>query len=126
MKIALPSFGSQVDAHFGHCEYFTVFTTNEQNEIIREERVTSPAGCGCKSNIVTTLSQMGVNIMLAGNMGQGAVNVLNSHGIEVLRGCSGEVKKVAEQWLSGSLHDSGIACGEHGAGDAGIHGCHEA
>jgi predicted Fe-Mo cluster-binding NifX family protein len=119
MKIALPSNGNNVDAHFGHCEYFTVFTTNEQNEIVNEEKVESPAGCGCKSNIVHTLSKMGVGIMLAGNMGQGAVNVLNSNGIKVLRGCSGDVKTVAEKWLAGVLSDSGIACHEHG------HACHE-
>lgn len=120
MKIALPSNQNKVDAHFGHCEYFTVFTTNEKNEIVKEEKVMSPAGCGCKSNIVHTLSQMGVSIMLAGNMGDGAVNVLNSQGIKVLRGCSGDVKMVTEEWLAGSLIDSGIACHEH------EHGCHEA
>ena len=119
MKIALPSNQNQVDAHFGHCEYFTVFTINEKKEIVLEEKVNSPAGCGCKSNIVHTLSRMGVNLMLAGNMGDGAVNVLNSQGIEVLRGCSGNVKTVAEKWLSGTLKDSGIACKEHEAG------CHE-
>jgi len=119
MKIALPSNQNRVDAHFGHCEYFTVFTVNEKKEIVREEKVTSPAGCGCKSNIVHILSQMGVDIMLAGNMGQGAVNVLNSHGISVLRGCSGDVKTVTEKWLSGNLEDSGIACHEH------EHGCRE-
>ena len=49
-------------------------------------------------------------MMLAGNMGQGAVNVLNGCGIDVLRGCSGDVKQVVEQWLTGTLADSGIAC----------------
>ena len=39
---------------------------------------------------------MGVSLMLAGNMGSGAVNVLNSQGIDVVRGCSGNVKAVAE------------------------------
>jgi predicted Fe-Mo cluster-binding NifX family protein len=120
MKIALPSRQNQVDEHFGHCEYFTVFTVNENNEIMSEETVSSPANCGCKSNIAQTLAQMGVEMMLAGNMGQGAVNVLNSCGIDVLRGCSGEVKKVAEGWLAGNLKDSGIACDLH------EHGCHEA
>lgn len=119
MKIALPSIQNQVDAHFGHCEYFTVFTTDEKNQIIKEEKVMSPAGCGCKSNIVHTLSQMGVSMMLAGNMGEGAVNVLNSHGIKVLRGCAGDVKTVTEQWLAGTLKDSGISCHAH------EHGCHE-
>ncbi len=119
MKIALPSNQNKVDGHFGHCEYFTVFTINEKNEIINEEKVMSPAGCGCKSNIVHTLSQMGVSVMLAGNMGEGAVNVLGSQGIKVLRGCSGDVKTVTEQWLAGTLKDSGIACHAH------EHGCHE-
>ena len=119
MKIALPSFQNQVDEHFGHCEYFTVFTVNQNHEIVAEEKVSSPAGCGCKSNIAQTLEQMGVKMMLAGNMGQGAVNVLNNCGIDVLRGCAGNVRQVAENWLAGSLKDSGIACSQH------EHGCHE-
>jgi predicted Fe-Mo cluster-binding NifX family protein len=120
MKIALPSRQNRVDEHFGHCEYFTVFTVNENNEILSEETVSSPENCGCKSDIAQTLAQMGVRMMLAGNMGQGAVNVLNGCGIDVLRGCSGDVKKVTEGWLAGNLKDSGIACDLH------EHGCHEA
>ena len=118
MKIALPSCQNQIDAHFGHCEYFTVFTINDKKEIIAEEKITSPAGCGCKSNIAGTLAEQGVKLMLAGNMGQGAVNVLNSQGIDVLRGCAGDVKAVTQQWLTGQLTDNGIACAEH------EHGCH--
>jgi predicted Fe-Mo cluster-binding NifX family protein len=118
MKIALPTNGNEVDSHFGHCEYFMVFTTNDKKEIVSEELIKSPAGCGCKSNIVQTLSQLGVSIMLAGNMGEGAVNVLNSHGIEVVRGCAGEVKTVARKWLDGDIGDSGTACHEH------QNGCH--
>jgi predicted Fe-Mo cluster-binding NifX family protein len=117
MKIALPACQNQVDEHFGHCEYFTVFTINDDHKIMSEETVSSPAGCGCKSNIAQTLSQMGVKMMLAGNMGQGAVNVLDGYGIKVLRGCKGDVKRVAEQWLAGGLKDSGIACELH------EHGC---
>jgi predicted Fe-Mo cluster-binding NifX family protein len=118
MKIALPSYEGQVDAHFGHCQYFTVFT-EEGGKIVSEETVNPPAGCGCKSNIVQTLSQMGVKVMLAGNMGDGAVNVLNGHGIEVLRGCAGDVKAVTENFLAGTLRDSGMGCHAH------EHGCHE-
>jgi predicted Fe-Mo cluster-binding NifX family protein len=119
MKIALPSRQSQVDEHFGHCEYFTVFTVDDKKEILIEETVSSPATCGCKSDIAQTLAQMGVKVMLAGNMGQGAVNVLNRCGIDVLRGCRGDVRMVAERWLSGTLEDSGIVCAHH------EQGCHE-
>ena len=119
MKIALPTRQNIIDSHFGHCEYYTIFTVAENTkEIVTEEILESPAGCGCKSNIATTLSKMEVKIMLAGNMGQGAVNVLNNAGIEVIRGCSGDVKTVALNWLNGSLTDSGILCDEHD------HECH--
>ena len=118
MKIALPSCQNQVDEHFGHCEYFTVFTI-DNNKIASQETITPPPGCGCKSDIALTLAQMGVKLMLAGNMGQGAVNVLGGNGIQVVRGCSGDVRDVVESWLAGSVNDSGIACSHHD------HGCQE-
>ncbi len=114
MKIALPSRNNNIDDHFGHCEYFTVFTVDSQNkELTDSEIVNSPVGCGCKSNIASTLADKGVKVMLAGNMGDGAVRVLNNSGIDVFRGCSGDVKAVALKWLEGSLVDSGDSCHEH-------------
>ena len=117
MKIALPSRQNMIDDHFGHCEFFTIFTTDEAGKkIVDQEVVASPAGCGCKSNIAQVLAAMGVKVMLAGNRGEGAVNVLNSAGIEVLRGCSGDVKEVAVNWLAGNIIDSGDVCREHEQG----------
>ena len=120
MKIALPSVGDMVDGHFGHCESFSVFTIDDKKRVVKEERITPPPGCGCKSDIVTQLSAMGVSVMLAGNMGQGAVNMLGSHGIRVVRGCHGPLQAVVEAWLAGKIADSGQACSEHGQ-----HQCHD-
>ena len=119
MKIALPSAKDMVDGHFGHCESFAVFTIDENNRVVKEERITPPTGCGCKSDIVQQLSAMGVSVMLAGNMGQGAVNVLHAHGIRVFRGCQGPLHAVVEAWLAGKIADSGQGCAEHGH-----HQCH--
>lgn len=114
MKIALPTRQNLIDEHFGHCEYYTVFTIDDSNkQILAQEIIASPEGCGCKSNIAGTLSKIGVKVLLAGNMGEGAVNVLNNSGIEVLRGCSGDVKEVALNWLAGAVIDSGDMCHEH-------------
>ncbi len=113
MKIALPSRNNQIDDHFGHCEYYTIYTIDEQDQISGEETIKSPAGCGCKSNIAQILAQLGVKVMLAGNMGDGALRVLNNWGIEVIRGCSGDIKATALAWLSGSLTDSGDSCHHH-------------
>ncbi len=114
MKIALPTRQDVIDDHFGHCEYYTIFTVdNAAKKIIDQETLEAPSGCGCKSNIASVLADMGVRVMLAGNMGEGAVRVLNNSGIEVLRGCSGDVKEVAQNWLTGSLADSGDSCHDH-------------
>lgn len=43
MKIALPTKDGMIDGHFGHCEYFTVYTV-EDNIITGEERLDPPAG----------------------------------------------------------------------------------
>ena len=94
-------------------EYFTVFTVDDNNKILSEERIDPPAGCGCKSNIVSILAETGVSVMLAGNMGEGAVNVLNAHGIKVYRGCSKKLRDVAEAWLAGKVSDSRVSCAAH-------------
>lgn len=121
MKIALPSNGNQIDGHFGHCQYFTVFAVDDDKKIVAEQKLTPPPGCGCKTDVVPELAKMGVTVMLAGNMGGGAVNVLATHGIKVVRGCAGDLREVTEAWLAGKIDDSGMACEAHGPGDCEPH-----
>jgi predicted DNA-binding protein (UPF0251 family)/predicted Fe-Mo cluster-binding NifX family protein len=116
MKIAVPVQGTDVDGHFGHCEGFSVFTLDEKRAIVGEEPVASPAGCGCKSGIGATLAKMGVTHLVAGNMGDGAVRVLASHGISVTRGAAGDARAAVERFAAGSLADSGTGCTEHAHG----------
>ncbi len=113
MKVAVPTRGNKVDDHFGHCEVYTIFTTDKNREIEKTEIIPSPQGCGCKSNIAVILKEVGVSVLLAGNMGGGALNVLNNHGIDVYRGCSGDVRLVAEAFLQGKISDSGEGCKSH-------------
>jgi len=113
MKIALPTRGNLIDDHFGHCENYTVFTIDENDQIAGKEIIPSVTGCGCKSGIAAVLKEKGVEIMLAGNMGDGALNVLKGHGIAVFRGCRGYVTDVTMSFLKGELNDSGESCGQH-------------
>lgn len=113
MKIAIPTKGTEVDSHFGHCQFYTIVTTDDSRKIIRSEQLPSPQGCGCKSDIASVLQQMGVSVMLAGNMGVGAMNVLSGHGIQVFRGNSGDVHQLAESYLAGQISDSGESCSHH-------------
>ena len=122
MKIAVPVRGTDLDGHFGHCEGFTVFTLDERRAIVAEEPVASAAGCGCKSGVGATLAKMGVTHLVAGNMGDGAVHVLASHGISVTRGATGDARAAVERFAAGTLADSGTGCVEHQHGHGQTHG----
>lgn len=122
MKIAVPSRANQVDSHFGHCEAFSIFTIDESKNITNKELLPSTQGCGCKSNIASVLQQMGVSVMLAGNMGEGAVNVLAMHNMQVVRGCQGDVDAVVNAFLHGELTDNQEVCSHHGNHEDG-HSC---
>ncbi|HNX78584.1 MAG TPA: NifB/NifX family molybdenum-iron cluster-binding protein [Prolixibacteraceae bacterium] len=113
-KIALPvTFNNQIDNHFGHCDMYSVYTVSDSNEIVNIQTINSEQGCGCKSNISSVLAAQGVTLMLAGGIGNGAINVLNAHGIEVLRGCTGNATEAVKQFLVGQLSDSGESCQQH-------------
>lgn len=118
MKIALPTSNGVIDPHFGHCAEFTLYSVNEDKSIASEEKVVPPGGCGCKTNIIPELAKKGVTVMLAGNMGGGAVTMLKRFGMEVFRGLSGDPKSAVQAWLAGKIEDSGVGCGE-----ADAHGC---
>jgi predicted Fe-Mo cluster-binding NifX family protein len=113
MKFAIPTRGTEVDSHFGHCEMYTIVSSDDNIAISNIENLPSPQGCGCKSNIAVVFQQIGVDVMLAGGIGEGAINVLRSHGVRVIRGCSGNVKTIAEHFLKGELLDSGRSCSNH-------------
>lgn len=123
MKIAVPITENVVDDHFGHCEEYMVFTIDENSKVITSELLPSPQGCGCKSNIATILKEKEVNVMLAGNMGRGALNVLSKHGIQVYRGCSGDVYQLISTFIKGNIRDSGESCDQHEK-DGHSHVCH--
>jgi predicted Fe-Mo cluster-binding NifX family protein len=114
MKIAVPvTIDNKIDGHFGHCESYGIFTISDSNEITDFKAVESPAGCGCKSEIASVLSTDGVTVMLAGGIGDGAVNNLNNNGIEVIRGCSGNATEAVKLFVSGLVVDTGSSCDHH-------------
>jgi len=116
MKIAIPvTPQNRIDDHFGHCEYYGVYTISESKEITDVQTINSEQGCGCKSNIAGVLAEQGVSVMLAGGIGGGAINVLNNWGIDVVRGCSGKAVDAVNDFVSGKLTDSGETCHHHGS-----------
>ncbi len=115
-KVAIPSKGGMIDDHFGHCEKFDFFTLSDKNEIVEHQEYEGSETCGCKSDLAVELAKEGVSVLLAAGIGQGAMNKLKQSGISVFSGFKGEVKKVLEMWLSGSVGNFSI-CTSHGDAD---------
>ncbi len=119
MKIAVASIGNDVSPHFGHCESFQIFNEQEGG-IVSAETVPNP---GHRPGFLPNfLGDMGVDVIIAGGMGGGAVEIFNERNIEVIVGAGGDARSAAEQYLAGELKSTGSVCHSHEhAGDCGNH-----
>lgn len=110
MKIAVASDNGMVTGHFGHCEEFIIFDI-DNNKIIKEENIPNP---GHKPGFLPNfLGDKGVNVIIAGGMGERAVNIFNERNIQVITGATGNSKNAVERYLSGDLKSTGSTCHHH-------------
>ena len=110
MKIAVASENIMVSQHFGHCESFNIFET-ENKKIIKSECIPSP---GHESGILPQfLKDMGVKIVISGGMGAGAREVLKEKEIEVITGAKGSAEDAVNSYLQGELKSTEVVCHEH-------------
>ncbi|WP_027627893.1 NifB/NifX family molybdenum-iron cluster-binding protein [Ruminiclostridium cellobioparum] len=110
MRIAIASDGKMVTEHFGHCEGFTIF--NEQNkQIVSSEFISNP---GHKPGFLPNfLNDKGVNVIISGGMGAGAIEIFEEKNIEVITGAAGDAETAARNYIEGKLKSSGSVCHEH-------------
>lgn len=113
-RIAIPTRATKVDDHFGHCEFYTIFDIAEDKSIAKTEILPSPEGCGCKSNIANILAKEGVSILLAGNMGAGAKSNLETAGLTVFTGFTGDINDAVKKYLNEGFTGSFVMCSGHG------------
>ena len=110
MKIAVASENEMVTEHFGHCENFQIYVI-EDNRVARKESIPNP---GHKPGYLPNyLNDIGVNVIISGGMGGGAVEIFDEKGIEVITGVSGSADKAVNSYLKGELKSSGSVCHEH-------------
>ena len=117
MKIAVAAMGKTVAGHFGHCENFTFFDV-EGGRIIAENSVANP---GHRPGFLPNfLADNGAQVVIAGGMGGGAVDIFNERRVEVIVGVQGDARTAVETYLRGELKSTGDICHEHAhAGECG-------
>ena len=99
--------------HFGKTEYFKVYTI-EAGKVAKTE-VVDNGGFG-HHDLATYLKRLGIETLILGNRGQGAIDALNNAGINQLAGITGSPDEAVEAFLTGSLQDNPKAqCNHHGA-----------
>lgn len=110
MKIAVASEINEVAGHFGHCESFNIFTT-ENGVIVSHECVENP---GHRPGFLPNfLSELGIEVIISGGMGGGAIDIFNEKHIKVITGAQGNAKDAAELYLKGGLESTGAVCSSH-------------
>ena len=110
MKIAVASEGKDVSLHFGHCEGFRIFSVAE-GQVAEEKFLANP---GHKPGFLPRfLADEGVDIIISGGMGQSAIDIFCSNGIEAITGAAGEAKMAVEAFLAGTLISTTAACNQH-------------
>ena len=75
------------------------------------------------SALVGLLQAQGVDTLVCGGIGQGAVDALSAAGIQVIRGCQGRVSMILELLAQGLLKDNPSQVCDHHDHDCKEHTC---
>ena len=132
MKVAISYKDNMIFEHFGKSESFKIYTI-ENGEILNSE-VIDTNGTGHEA-LALFLKDLGVDVVICGGIGDGAISALNNAGIEIISGISGEADEAARKLALDNLesqgghcdhhdHEDEEGCGSCGGGCGSCGGCH--
>lgn len=110
MRIAIPLAQGNLSLHFGHCDEFAVFEIDDaSNKILGQTRHTPPDH---EPGVLPKwLYGMGVNVIIAGGMGQRAQELFKQNEITVIIGAkSAPPEQLVSSYLGKSLETGDNLC----------------
>jgi predicted Fe-Mo cluster-binding NifX family protein len=108
MKVAVtatgPDLDSQVDPRFGRCQYLVIVDPESMQfeALVNSGAVAQGAGIATGQLIASN----GVKVVLTGDRGPNAHQVLSAANIKVVTGVSGSVRDAINKYKSGQLKPS--------------------
>src|SRR4030066_2323542 len=106
MKIAISAMGTTLDAEidprFGRCQYF-IIVDPETMQFEALDNSGAMAGGGAGISTAQMIAGKGVEVVLTGNCGPNAYEVLSAAKIKVIVGVDGKVQDAVESYKSGKL-----------------------
>lgn len=122
MRIAATYDNGNIFQHFGKTQNFKIYEV-ENKEIVSGEVISSNgSGHGALAGV---LAEQGVDALVCGGIGGGALNALAEAGIEVCAGASGDADQAVQDYLDGKLVHAGATCSHHDHGEGHSCGDHE-
>lgn len=109
MKIAIsatgPTLKDEVDPRFGRCPYFIIIDPDTMEfEALDNASAMAAGGAGISSG--QTIANKGAEVVLTGNCGPNAYQVLASSGLQVITGVSGKIGDAIQAYKSGKFQSS--------------------
>ena len=122
-------FDGEVSAHFGRCPFF-LLAEADGTRVTVSQVVPNPYHGGHQPGAVPRfVRDMGADVIIAGGMGPGAIEMFHDFGIDVATGATGAVTTVLGSYLRGEhrgvvpcAHDLRDDCGGRGQRIGGSHG----
>jgi predicted Fe-Mo cluster-binding NifX family protein len=100
-RIAVPTSNDMLDEHFGHCKKFTIIDI-EEGKVINTIALDAPPHQ--PGLLPPWLAERGVTDVIAGGMGQRAIQIFNQHGVNVFVGAPRlSPYELVEGFMNGSL-----------------------
>jgi predicted Fe-Mo cluster-binding NifX family protein len=107
MKIAVSSKGQSLDdaleASFGRCSGFVVYDTDSRNSLFvdNSKQQDSPQGAGIQA--AQLLSSEGIDVLITGQIGPNAMQVLTQTQIKLYSSSAATVREAIESWQRNEL-----------------------
>jgi len=113
MKIAISLAGGRLAEHFGHCEQFALVEVDPNTQqILNTTQVTPPPHE--PGLLPRWLREQGVQVIIAGGIGQRALTIFAQNGIEVRAGyAAAPVEQLVVSLLQGQLTETPQGCAHH-------------
>ena len=110
MRIAIPLADGKLATHFGHCASFALIDIDQANQtILRREDVDAPPHA--PGLLPPWMAERGVNLVIAGGMGQRALELFAQQQISVVLGAPNDTpEKLVSAHLSGCMQTGENPC----------------
>lgn len=112
MKICVTAtagdLNAQVDPMFGRSQYFVFVDSDTMAfEAMANEAIAASGGAGIQA--AQTVVNKRVDVLISGNVGPNAFQVLSTAGVKIATGAYGTVQEAVEMYKAGRLSEAGIS-----------------